>query len=152
MKDGNRFWQAVRISWPVLGGMWGAWVGFGGYHGVTPNADSFAMVFVLGFYSLFALGGLVAGMTSAALTGGLVEWLLRRYGVGLAGAVIVATVVSALVVWQLSVVVQAKYPGLRPPAAKPAVSSPIRSSPANPCARMPPENSKERRSWDAECR
>jgi hypothetical protein len=152
MKDGNTFCRAVRISWPVLGGAWGAWVGFGGYLGVAPNADSFAMVFVSGFYGLFALIGLVAGMTSAALTGGLVEWLLRRFGVGLAGAVGVATVVSALVVWQLSDIVQAKSPGLRPPTAKSAVFSPTKSSLANPCARMPPENSKEREIWDSECR
>lgn len=152
MKDGNRFWRAVRISWPVLGGAWGAWLGFEGYFRVTPNADSFAMVFVLGFYGLFALAGLFAGMTSAALIGGAVEWLLRRVGVGLAGAVSMATVVSALAVWQLSVVVQAKYPGLVPPAAKSVVSSPAKSSPANSCARMPPENSKERGIWDSECR
>lgn len=152
MKDGNIFWRAVRISWPVLGGVWGAWVGFEGYFRVTPNADSFAMVFVLGFYALFALAGLVAGMTSAALIGGAVEWLLRRVGVGLAGAVSVATVVSVLAVWQLSVVVQAKYPGLVPLAGKSAVTSPTRSSPANSCARIPLENSKDRGIWDSECR
>ena len=129
MKGGNAFWRAVRISWPVLGGAWGAWIGFGGYLGIAPNADSFAMVFVLGFYCVFALAGLLAGIGIGGLTGGFVEWLLRRVGVGIAGALIVATVVNALVLWQVAGIVQAKYPGLNAPGAKPSVSSIIKSSP-----------------------
>jgi hypothetical protein len=126
MKDGNTFWRAVRISWPVLGGLWGAWIGFGGYIGVAPNADSFAMLFVLGFYGVFALAGLLAGIVLSGLTGGVVEWLLRRVGVGIAGALIVATVVNALVLWQVAGFIQAKYPGLNAPAAKSSVSSAIK--------------------------
>lgn len=126
MKDGNAFWRAVRISWPVLGGLWGAWIGFGGYLGVAPNADSFAMVFAMGFYVVFAVAGLLAGIALGGLTGGVVEWLLRRVGVGLAGALIVATVVNALVLWQIAGFIQAKYPGLRTPAAKSSVSSVIK--------------------------
>lgn len=152
MTDGNAFWRAIRLSWPVLGGAGGAWVGFGGYFGVAPNADSFAMLFVLGFYSLTAVVGLLAGIAISGLTGGLVEWLLRRVGVGLAGALIVATVVNALVLWQVAGFVLAKYPGLNVPAAKPAVSSTTKSSVENPCVRRSPENSKERRIWDSECR
>lgn len=123
MKDGNAFWRAVRISWPVLGGIWGAWIGFGGYLSVAPNADSFAMLFAMGFYAVFAVVGLLAGVAIGGLTGGMVEWLLRRVGVGIAGALIVATVVNALVLWQVAGFVQAKYPGLNAPAAKPSVSS-----------------------------
>ncbi|MDP3091634.1 MAG: hypothetical protein Q8N04_13215 [Nitrospira sp.] len=134
MKDGNAFWRAVRISWPVLGGLWGAWIGFGGYLGVAPNADSFAMLLAMGFYVVFAVAGLLAGIAIGGLTGGIAEWLLRRVGVGIAGALIVATVVNALVLWQVAGFVQAKYPGLNAPAAKLAVSSTIKSSPANPCA------------------
>lgn len=129
MKGGNAFWRAVRISWPVLGGAWGAWIGFGGYLGITPNADSVAMLFVLGFYCVFALAGLLAGIGIGGLTGGLVEWLLRRVGVGIAGALIVATVVNALVLWQVAGFVQSKYPGLKAPGAKPSVFSAIKSSP-----------------------
>jgi len=136
MKDGNAFWRAVRISWPVLGGAWGAWIGFGGYLGVAPNADSFAMVFAMGFYGVFAVVGLLAGIAIGGLTGGLVEWLLRRVGVGIAGALIVATVVNALVLWQIAGFVQARYPGLNAPAGKPSMSSTIKYSQENPCAHL----------------
>lgn len=129
MKDGNALWRAVRISWPVLGGVWGAWIGFGGYLGIAPNADSFAMVFVMGLYGVFAVVGLLAGIAIGGLTGGLVEWLLRRVGVGIAAALIVATVVNMLVLWQVAGFVQAKYPGLNAPAAKPSASSAAKSSP-----------------------
>jgi len=129
MKDGNAFWRAVRISWPVLGGAWGAWIGFGGYLGIAPNADSVAMVFVLGFYCVFALAGLLAGIALGGLTGGVVEWLLRRVGMGIAAALIVATVVNALVLWQVAGFVQSKYTGLKAPGAKPSVFSAIKSSP-----------------------
>lgn len=129
MKGGNAFWRAVRISWPVLGGAWGAWIGFGGYLGIAPNADSVAMLFVLGFYCVFALAGLLAGIGIGGLTGGLVEWLLRRVGMGIAAALIVATVVNALVLWQVAGFVQSKYPGLKAPGAKPSVFSAIKSSP-----------------------
>ncbi len=114
MEDGNAFWRAVRISWPVLGGAWGAWIGFGGYLGVAPNADSFAMLFAMGFYAVFAVVGLLAGVAIGGLTGGMVEWL---------GALIVATVVNALVLWQVAGFVQARYPGLNAPAGKPSMSS-----------------------------
>jgi len=140
MKDGNAFWRAVRISWPVLGGVWGAWVGFGGYLGIAPNADSFAMVFAMGFYVVFALVGLLAGIALGGVTGGLVEWLLRRVGVGIAGALIVATVVNALVLWQIAGFVQATYPGSRTSAVKSSVSSTIKTSLENPCAHLETEN------------
>ncbi len=136
MKDGNAFWRAVRISWPVLGGAWGAWIGFGGYLGIAPNADSFAMVFAMGFYVVFAVVGLLAGIAIGGLTGGVVEWLLRRVGVGLVGALIVATVVNALVLWQIAGFVQARYPGLNAPAGKPSVSSAIKSLLENPCVHL----------------
>ena len=115
MKHENYFWWAVRISWPLLGGVSGAWLGFGGYLRLPQNADSFATVFALGYFSMFAWVGLFSGMVSGALIGGLVERLLRRFGVGIAGAVIMATLVNALVLWQIVGLAQAKYPGLRPP-------------------------------------
>ncbi len=136
MEDGNAFWRAVRISWPVLGGAWGAWIGFGGYLGVAPNADSFAMLFAMGFYAVFAVVGLLAGVAIGGLTGGMVEWLLRRVGMGIAGALIVATVVNALVLWQVAGFVQARYPGLNAPAGKPSMSSAIKSLLDIPCAHL----------------
>ena len=140
MKDGNAFWRAVRISWPVLGGVWGAWIGFGGYLGIAPNADSFAMVFVMGLYGVFAVVGLLAGIAIGGLTGGFVEWLLRRVGLGIAAALIVATVVNGLVLWQVAGFVQAKYPGLRTPAAKPSASSAAKSSLGSTSVYMEIEN------------
>ena len=152
MKHAPRLWWAVRISWPLLGGAWGAWLGFGGYLRLPHNADSFAAAFALGFFSFFGWVGLFAGMASGALIGGLVEKLLQRFGAGIASAISVATLVNALVLWQIVGYIQVQFPGLRPPDAKPAVSAPTRLPPENTCAQPPPENSKERKSWDAECR
>ncbi len=152
MKPEYRLWWAVRISWPLLGGVWGAWLGFGGYLRLPQNADSFATVFAFGFFSFFAWVGLLAGMASGALIGGLVERLLRRFGAGIAVAVSVATLVNALVLWQIVGLAQAKYPGLRHPDVKPPVSSTTKLPPENPCAHPPQENSKERAIWDSECR
>jgi hypothetical protein len=82
----------------------------------------------------------------------LLERLLRHLGAGISGALSVATLVNALVLWQVAGLVQAKYPGLRPPAASPPASSTTRLAPENPCAHLPPENPKERAIWDSECR
>ena len=76
------------------------------------NPDSFGPMLVLGFYAFFALIGLVAGAALCALVGGLVERLLRYLGVGIAAALVVATVVNALALWQVGDFVQSKYPGL----------------------------------------
>ncbi|MBK7765083.1 MAG: hypothetical protein IPI44_02725 [Sulfuritalea sp.] len=168
MKDGNPYWWAVRVSWALLGGAWGAWLGFGGYLRLPQNADSFATAIVLVFFSLFAWVGLFAGMASGALIGGLAETLLRRFGAGIAGAVIAATLVNVLVLWQIAGVIQAKYPGLRsedaakpqrerPPGMRsPAVERPVPSTtelpPRNPCANPPPAQSRERELWNSECR
>ncbi len=152
MNYAPRLWWVVRISWALLGGLWGAWLGFGGYLGLPQNADSFAMLFALGVFGFFAWLGLFAGMASGALIGGLVERLLRRFSAGIASAISVATLVNALVLWQIVGLIQAQFPGLRPPAAKPAVSAPSKPVPENTCAHPPPENSRERKSWEVECR
>jgi predicted lipid-binding transport protein (Tim44 family) len=152
MKHGNHFFWAVRITWPLLGGVWGAWLGFGGYLRLPHNADSFAYAFAFGYFSFFACMGIFAGMASGALIGGLVERLLQRFGVGIAGAVSVATLINALLLWQIVSLAQAKYPGLRPPDVKPALSSTAKRPHENPCAQLPPENSKERAIWNSECR
>jgi hypothetical protein len=152
MKHGNTFWWAVRISWPLLGGMWGVWLGFGGYLRLPHNADSFATIIALGFFSFFAWVGLFAGMASGALIGGLVERLLRSFGAGIAGAVSVATLVNALSLWQIVSFVQVEFPGLRPPDAKPPVSSTTRLPTESPCTHPPPAQSREREMWNSECR
>ena len=152
MKQGNLFCWTVRLSWPLLGGLWGAWLGFGGYLQLPRNADSFAMLFASGFFGVFAGVGLIGGMAAGALIGGLVERLLRRFGAGLAVALSVATVVNALLLWLIVGVVQAKYPGLRPPVAVPAVTMTPELAPRNACETPPPAHSKARELWNAECR
>jgi predicted lipid-binding transport protein (Tim44 family) len=152
MKHGNHFWWTIRVTWPLLGGVWGTWLGFGSYLRLPQNADSFATVFALGFFSFFAWVGLFAGMASGALTGGLVERLLRRFGAGIAGAMIVATLVNALVLWQIAGLVQTKFPGLRYPIAKPPAYSTTKLPLVNFCAHPPSKNSKERAIWNSECR
>jgi hypothetical protein len=152
VKKGDTALWAVRISWPLLGGVWGAWLGARGYLALPHNADSFAMLFALGFFSLFALVGLVAGMTLGVLIGGLVERLLRHLGAQPLVALSVATLLNVLVCWQLTGVIQAQYPGLSHPVSRPPVSSAAKPPTRNACARPPPENPRERTLWDSECR
>ena len=104
--------RAVRVSWAVLGGVWGAWTGFGGYLRLPRNADSSGTMLAAGFFGLFALLGLFLGATSGALIGGTVERLLRRVGAGVIGAVSVATLVNAMILWRLVEWVHARFPGL----------------------------------------
>lgn len=113
MTSDHTFVRIVRLSWPVLGGVWGAWLGFGGYLRLPHNADSFAMLFALGYFILFACVGLVMGSALGAAVGGLVERFLRQIGVPIAGALCVATAVSVLVLWQVAAMVQTTFPGLR---------------------------------------
>jgi hypothetical protein len=160
MKRERPSWWGGRILWPLFGGAWGAWLGFRGYFWVHLNADTFAPVFVLGVYAFLALIGLIAGAASCALIGGLVEKLLRYFGVGIVAALSVATLVNVLALWQLGDFVQAKYPGLRAErAAKPHRSNAPRElaptdkdSYQNPCSEPPPTDTKEREIWDSECR
>jgi hypothetical protein len=155
----SKFLWTVRASWPLLGGVWGAMTGFGGFHSLPRNADSFGTLFAQGFFMTTAIIGLVAGALCAVVVGGLTERLLRSLGIQAVCAVCVTTLVNALVIWQLVGIVQTKYPGFRPPATKPHVSTNPKASstsnirPENPCAQPPPpEGSKERANWDAECR
>lgn len=142
----------MRISWALLGGALGAWLGFGGYTRLTPNADSFASLFALGFFGFFAWVGLFAGMACGALIGGLCEWLLRRLGAGIAVALGVATLVNAIALWQITGLVEAKYPGLRTaPAQRPAVA-PAKPPFRNACSEPPPADAKQRAQWNLECR
>jgi hypothetical protein len=159
MNTEGKFLWVVRISWLLLGGAWGAVAGFGGYHRLAHNADSFGMFFAQGFFITTAIIGLFTGITCGLLVGGLTEKLLRYLGIWTACAVCAATAVNALVIWQLVGIVQSKYPGLRPPvtksnaAAQPKEYSTYKLNSENPCAQPPPpESSKERANWDNECR
>lgn len=159
MKSDPLLVWVVRISWALLGGVWGVMAGFGGYHGIAYNADSFGAMIVQGFFIATAIICLFAGMICGVLVGGLTEKLLRYLGVRTAYALCVATVVNALVIWQLIGMVQTKYLGFRPPvtksnaATKPRETSTQNLHSENPCAQPPPpENTKERSTWDAECR
>jgi multisubunit Na+/H+ antiporter MnhG subunit len=109
--------RAVRASWPLLGGACGAWLGFGGYFGLAHNADSFGSMLATGFFAVLGVAGLVAGALCAALVGKGTERLLLRCRAGAASALLVATVVVALVVWQVASVVQNRFPGLGSGAA-----------------------------------
>jgi hypothetical protein len=86
MPRANRLWWVVRVSWPLLGGAWGAWVGFGGYLRLPQNADSFRMLFALVFFSFFAWVGFFVGMMLGALIGGAARKAVapfwRRRGCG----------------------------------------------------------------------
>lgn len=168
MKHGDRYCWAVRISWPLLGGVWGAWLGYGGDLQLPHNADSFAMPIAFGFFALFALVGLIVGMASGALIGGLVEILFRRSGAGIGVALSVATLVNALTLWQIICFVQANYPGLSAeeparqlrsnslgvqlPAAGRSTSATTRPPPQKPCENPPPGHPRERELWSSECR
>jgi hypothetical protein len=123
------------------------------------------MVFVLGGYSVFALIGLFIGIATGALIGGSVEKLLRLLGAGTVTAMSVATLVNALLVWQLVGFVQAQYPGLRseeitkspqrntrPPVADLPASSNNKFAPQQSCASPPPEDPRQRAIWNSECR
>lgn len=101
-----------------LSGIWGAWIGFGGYLRLPPNHDSFAMFFVLGYFIFFSLVGLVLGFGFCFVLWKSVETLLLRLGLNSAIAKAAASLVALLGVWMLTSFVQAKYPGLRATGAK----------------------------------
>lgn len=152
MKRGAAWLWVARASWLLLGGVWGAWLGFGGYLRLPHNADSFATLIAGGFFSVFALVGLGAGIAVAALSGGLTERLARLFGAGSAAAVCIASIATLLALWQVAAWVQSRYPGTGAPAASPAASQEITLPAARPCEHPPAQNSPDRASWDSECR
>ena len=152
MKRGRTLLWIARSSWALFGGIWGARIGFAGALALPYNADSFASFLATGLFGFYAIVGFGLGMGAGVLVGALTEWLLRSVGVANPSAVSVATLVSALALWVLGGIVQAKYPGLRPPTSKPAVSSHELHPAQRPCEIIPPENSPQRASWEAECR
>lgn len=160
MKRQKPYGWFIHVSWPLLGGIWGAWLGFGGYFQLPHNADSFGTFFASGFFIFFAGVGLFAGAALGALIGGLVEWFVRRSGAGIVATLSVATLVNMLALWQISNFVQAKYPGLRADnetkthrSNRTKVLTPAdKGSQQNLCSGPVPTNTRERASWDTECR
>lgn len=150
MTDRTSMSRVVRWSWLAIGGAWGTWVGFGGYFGVSRNADSFASLLASGFFIVFALLGLLAGVALAGVVGWLVEYGLRRFGAGATTALLVATLASVCAVWQVSDLILDNYPGLRLPVAPAAAGANV--LPENPCASPAPSDAVARKSWEAECR
>ncbi len=154
----------VRSSWPLLGAACGGWWGLRGLQALPHNADSFATLLAGGVFGLLAWVGLCAGFAIGALAGGASEWLLRRGGLGQASALGLATLLNALLLWQLVSLLHAQFPGLRAPAAQRATATMPQSSlriarpngaastAASACTQAPPEAPRERKLWDAECR
>lgn len=162
MKRASPRWWFARVLWPLFGGAWVAWVWLLGAFHHLPNmsGDTFAPVAVWGFFVFFSGVGLFVGAASATVIGVSTEWLLRRIGIGVVAAISVATLVNVLVLWQITDFLQTKYLGLRaeravnPHRSKAAVTL----APADkgfyqkPCFAPPPTDTRERASWDAECR
>jgi len=161
MKGAMPHASLTRVLWSLLAGAWGAWVGFRGLFSQLPhlNADSAAPLFVWLAFGLFGLIGLLVGASLGAVIGRSADWLLRRLGAGTGVALVLASLLTALVIWQLTGFVQHRYPGLRAPATTPdsrAVTPPTGPSNAarsqNPCEASPPAGSRDRAAWELECR
>ena len=148
--------RLIRTLWPILAGLWGAWLGAGGYSHIQLTGDSFAAVFVGGYFALFALIGLAVGALTGTLAGGGTEWLLRRLGFGSIPALLGASLVCFWACQSLSAAVQMRYPGIHTPQAKkPDPSKPDMVPPPmmnNPCLEKPPTDLPQRRAWENECR
>ena len=146
----------IRALWPVLAGLWGAWLGAGGYFHLKFNADSFAALFAGGYFALFALIGLVVGIVTGALVGTATEWLLRRFGMASFSALLGASLFCFLACQFLSDAVQARYPGIQTALTKkPQLNQADVTPPPmmrNPCLDKPPADPIQRRTWASECR
>ena len=143
------------ICWTVLGGLWGAWVGYQGSLGIQDNADSFGAFSAHWFFIVLGCAGLLAGMALSALIGIAVTKLLLFLRMHNLPAVFLTTLVWAATLWPIAVLLQTRYPGLRAPAAEVRAAKPI-DRPADhaeayTCKKPPPVGSKERASWQLEC-
>lgn len=157
MNDGDRLRSAVRLSWLLLGGLWGGWVG-GGASRLPDNADSFGTLFAHGFIFFAAVVGLFIGLALAAAIGGATEKILRRLGTPIAAALLSATLATGLALWGIGGFVPIAVPGIRAMGRSEERGNPrqrIETPPPpleDPCRHPPPENSPERKMWDDECR
>ena len=123
------------------------------------NHDSVAPVLVWGMFVVFAAIGFLAGAATAGAVGSAVEWGLRRLGVWPVAAVLMALMVAGVVLWEMSGLVQDRYPGLRASrVARSVIDQPAalrlpadKSAEQNPCLAAPPAEESARASWAAEC-
>ena len=161
MKASMPYARLTRVLWSVLAGAWGAWVGFQGLFSQLPhlNADSAAPLFVWMTFGLFGLIGLFVGALLGGLIGRCADGLLRRLGAGIGAALVMASLLTAVVIWQVTGFVQHRYPGLRAPTVRQdtrTVTPPADPSNTahrkNPCQASPPTDARERAAWDLECR
>ena len=102
----------MKIVLMVLSGLWGAWVGFGGFLHVKSNSDSFAMIFVLSYYVVFAGIGIIIGSLVAMSIWFLVEKIVRSVGVTPKLMPILASALTGIAVWLLTDLIYKNYPGL----------------------------------------
>ncbi len=102
----------MKVVFTLLSALWGAWVGFGGYFNLKSNSETFAMLFVFGYYVVFAGIGLVTGGLVSLTVWLLVETIRRRIKAPPLLTPLIAGVLSFLSVWQITDYVYAFYPGL----------------------------------------
>lgn len=157
MTNGERFRSSLRVGWLFGGGVWGGWVG-GGASRLPDNADSFGTLFAYGFVFFAAVVGVFIGLALAAAIGRTIEKILRRLGTPVAAALLVATLATGLALWRIAGWVPIAVPGIRAVGRseergdpRPRIESP-RPPREDPCRRPPPENPRERKMWDEECR
>jgi hypothetical protein len=165
MKPASPLQRLAHTAWPVVGGAWGAWLGLGGYFGLARNADSFGSFFASGYFLVFGLIGLISGALAATALGRWFEALLLRTGLASAAALLAASVLTALLLWQAGDWLHTRFPGLRAESPRnlhptgqrsdrtPAQAAPPASGAASTstCAVEPPKQSAQRNLWEAEC-
>ena len=147
----------IRCCWPLLGGVWGGLLGYGGYTHLHENHDTAAW-FLAGFLFVgLALMGAAIGIAVASAIGSATEFILRKLRLGAVIALLGATAASIAACWTISEAIQAKYPGIRMPhravsseALKPAADKPVTARPGT--CRDKPTTERERKLWEAECR
>lgn len=144
------------LCWTVLGGLWGAWVGYQGSLGIKDNPDSFGSFFAHWFFVIFGFAGALVGMALSAFIGIAAKKLSRLLPMPNLPAVLATTLVCAVTLWQITALLQTRYPGLRAPAAEvragESINRPADHANAHTCKNPPPVDSKERASWQLECR
>jgi hypothetical protein len=157
MINGEKLRSVLRSSGLFCGGLWGAWVGAGSAR-LPDNADSFGTLFAHGFVFLAAVAGLFIGLALTAGIGRATEKALCRLVAPVAAAPSLAILVTGLALWRIAGFVPIAVPGIRSGERSGERGGPrprIESPPPfreDPCRQPPPENPRERKRWEEECR
>lgn len=157
MINGKKLRSVLQASGLFCGGLWGAWVGAGSAR-LPDNADSFGTLFAHGFVFLAAVAGLFIGLALTAAIGGAIEKVLCRLGAPVAAAAPVAILATGLALWRIAGFVPIAVPGIRAGVRSEERGGPrprTESPPLfreDPCRQPPPENPRERKRWEEECR